>query len=64
MEVHFGLWFITILFFSLNTPRALFNFYFSAFLKVDIDIITTPRRSHLTQLPIVFYAEKSGGELR
>lgn len=39
-------------------------FYLSTFLKVDIDIITTPRRSHLTQLPIVFYAEQSGGELR
>ena len=43
-----------------NTPRV----SSSTFLKVDIDIITTPRRSHLTQLPIVFYAEQSGGELR
>lgn len=48
--------------FSLNTTRA--SFYLSTYLKVDIDIITTPRRSHLTQLPIVFYAEQSGGELR
>lgn len=49
--------------FLLNTCRAFFYFYLGTFLKVDIDI-TTPRRSHLTQLPIVFYAEKSGGELR
>lgn len=39
-------------------------FYLGTFLKVDIDIITTPMRSHLTQLPSVFYAEQSGGELR
>ncbi len=60
----YGLSALSFLFKYTQGLNFFFFFYLSTFLKVDIDIITTPRRSHLTQLPIVFYAEQSGGELR
>lgn len=52
------------LFLEMLTRPHFFPLFLSRLLNVDIDIITIPRTTHLTQLPPVFYAEQSGGELR